>query len=101
LLDANDVAAVMLVGRDGYVIDRIGAATAEPYELDARAWLIGGRDHDATARKLDLEGNAPRSFEDGHAGTYALPRGLMRRNRLPVVCPRLVRTRSPRSTSLA
>jgi hypothetical protein len=101
LFDANDVAALVLVGADRHVVYRVGAATVDRYELDGRTWLVYRRDHDASTRQLDLEGDAPGRFEYGHRGAYASLGGLFLRTRLAEVRPRIARRRSPRSMSLA
>src|SRR5262245_27576280 len=56
-----------LIVRDLDLVERIGVTTAERHELDSRLRLVGRRDHDASTRELETEGDAPGSVEDLHA----------------------------------
>src|SRR5262249_2956002 len=66
LLDPHDVASGALVHRDLDLLDRVTATATESHDLDGRPRLVGRRDHDASTRELDLEGDTPGSVERVH-----------------------------------
>ena len=93
----------LLVHRDLDLVECVLARRPTSHDLDGRPRLVGRRDHDASTRELDLEGDAPGSLEGLHRSVPSSCRGARAhaaRGYRTCACA-LVRTRSPESRRTA